>query len=209
MMEDEVKTNHSESFTIHANNASEIPKRILKILNDNSNEMKISMIVAMSKNRAIGKDNKLLWHLPSDLKYFKEKTQGKVVLMGRKTFESIGKPLPNRINIVLTSDKNYLPESFVNLESKNFDSGSLIVTNSLEKLETYLHDKCDELFIIGGATLYEQYMSRANTVYITEVDVETEGDTHFPYLNSDLKLIETSEVISENGYNFKFCKYEK
>lgn len=141
----------------------------------------ISIIAAVSNNGVIGVDNKLPWDLPEDLKRFKELTTGNVVIMGRKTYESIGKPLPNRINIVITRNKDFfVPDA--------------IVTNSLESaLLKAGGDK--DIFIIGGGEIYKQSMGFADKLYITEVDMEVEGDTKFPTISDQWSVTE------ENKFN--------
>ena len=139
----------------------------------------ISIIAAVSNNGVIGVDNKLPWDLPEDLKRFKELTTGNVVIMGRKTYESIGKPLPNRINIVIT-------------RNKDFFAPDVIVTNSLESaLLKAGGDK--DIFIIGGGEIYKQSMGFADKLYITEVDMEVEGDTKFPTISDQWSVTEENE----------------
>src|SRR5579872_2871461 len=131
--------------------------------------MQISAIVAMSENHVIGKDNKLPWYLPADLKHFKNITLGKPIIMGRKTFESIGKALPDRCNVVVTHDVN-------------FSAPGCIVAYSIE---TALHavDYSNEVFIIGGSALFEQLLPQINKLYLTILHHEFEGDTFFPVLD--------------------------
>jgi dihydrofolate reductase len=124
----------------------------------------ITLIAACSKNRAIGKENKLIWHVPGDLKRFKELTSGHTVLMGRKTFESIGKPLPNRRNVILTRDKTFTAD------------GCLIYHNLKEVLELFKND----LFIIGGEEIYRQTIGYADYIDLTFIHKEYEGDAFFP-----------------------------
>ncbi len=131
----------------------------------------ISIIVAVAENNVIGKDNSLIWHLPRDLKHFKETTTGHYVIQGRKTFESCGKPLPNRTNVIITRDKNYKAEG-------------CIVVNSLE--EAIAEAKNDpEAFIIGGGKIYEQAMSLVDRIYLTKVHHSFEGDTFFPRISME------------------------
>jgi dihydrofolate reductase len=139
----------------------------------------ISIIAAVSKNGVIGVDNKLPWDLPEDLKRFKELTTGNVVIMGRKTYESIGKPLPNRINIVVTRDKDF------------FVSG-VLTANSLDSALLKAGGNKD-IFIIGGGEIYKQSMGFADKLYITEVDMEVEGDTTFPTISDQWSVIEENE----------------
>jgi len=130
--------------------------------------MQISCIVAMAQNRAIGINNQLPWHLPADLKHFKSVTMSKPILMGRKTYESIGRPLPGRENIVLTRDQNWSAEG-------------VTVVHSLEvAIEHAEIERTEELMIIGGAEIYRLVLPKAHKLYVTEVDVDVEGDAFFP-----------------------------
>jgi dihydrofolate reductase len=131
--------------------------------------MRISAIVAMSQNRAIGKNNQLPWHLPADLKHFKQVTMGRPILMGRKTYESIGRPLPGRYNIVITRDAN-------------FQAPGCLVTTSIDTALAAVAES-DEIFIIGGALLYQQMMPRIHRLYLTVIQQEVEGDAFFPELD--------------------------
>ncbi len=135
----------------------------------------ITIIVAVAENGAIGKDNRLLWRLSDDLKQFKTLTSGHAVIMGRKTFESIGKPLPNRTNIVITR------------QGKVSDDESVLTANSIEKaIELAKEAKGDEeIFIIGGGNIYEQSIGITDKIILTEVKVNIDGDTFFPKLNED------------------------
>lgn len=128
--------------------------------------MKISMIGAMAHNRVIGKDNKMPWHLPADLQFFKKTTLGKPVIMGRKTFESIGRPLPKRHNIVITSDINFSAK------------GITVVHDTQSAIECA--GEVDEVVIIGGGKIYQQYMSVVDELYLTHIDIDVDGDAHFP-----------------------------
>ncbi|MBA4850980.1 dihydrofolate reductase [Emticicia sp. BO119] len=135
----------------------------------------ITIIVAVAENGAIGKDNRLLWRLSDDLKQFKALTSGHAIIMGRKTFESIGKPLPNRTNIVITR------------HGKVSDDESVITANSIKRaIEMAKEVKGeDEIFIIGGGNIYEQSLSITDKIILTEVKVNIEGDTFFPKLNEE------------------------
>lgn len=153
--------------------------------------MKISLIVAMGTNRVIGKDNGLLWHLPNDLKFFKTKTMGKPMIMGRNTFDSIGKPLPGRTNIVVTRSQTYTP-------------AGVTITHSLEDALALAHDvaikdSADEIMIIGGAQIYKQSCALADRIYLTQVHATLEGDAFFPEFN----INEWQEVARED---FKACE---
>jgi dihydrofolate reductase len=144
--------------------------------------MIISLIVAISNNYCIGKDNQLLWHLPKDLKFFKQHTTGKPVVMGRKTFDSIGKPLPNRRNIVVSTNKNLLIE------------GAEVVSSLQEAIA--LCKGQEEVCIIGGGKIYNEAVGIVNKMYITFVETDIEGDTYFPKIN----LSKWYEVFSEKQF---------
>ena len=157
--------------------------------------MIISGIVAMSRNNIIGINNKLPWHLPADLKNFKKITLNKPVIMGRNTYESIGKPLPNRANIVITSQKIDGVELFDSIE---------------DAIEAYKN--CEEVVIIGGEKLFKSSLHLINKMYITMIDEEFEGDTYFPTLNmNEWKIIkeESFEPDEKNKYKFKFVELVK
>lgn len=147
----------------------------------------INVIVAKASNNVIGAKNDLIWHLPNDLKHFKNLTSGHPIIMGRKTFESLGRPLPNRTNIVVTRDKDWQAE---NIE-KEF---------SLEKAIESAKKINDDIYIIGGGNIYKQAMEFADVLYITEVHHEFEGDTYFPEIDEEI----WEEVAREN-----FMKDEK
>jgi len=133
--------------------------------------MLISLIAAVAENGVIGRNNEMVWNLPDDFKYFKQTTSGHPIVMGRKTFESLGKPLPNRVNIVITRNADYHP-------------AETVVTRSLdEALDKALHTQSPETFVIGGAEIYRQAISRADRLYLTEVKGTFEGDTYFPDFN--------------------------
>ncbi|MES2416495.1 MAG: dihydrofolate reductase [Patescibacteria group bacterium] len=161
--------------------------------------MKISIIAAIGKNNELGKENKLLWHLPADLKHFKEITSGNPVIMGRKTFESIGKALPNRRNIIVTRDKNYKIEG-------------IEIAHSLEEALTICKDG-NEVFIIGGAEIYKQAMVFADKLYITEVEAEDKkADAFFPEIIPIVFGEEKREFHKDdtkNQHSYSFVEYKK
>jgi len=130
--------------------------------------MIVSAIVAMSQNRVIGKDNKIPWHLPADLKYFKKTTLNHHIILGRKCYESIGRPLPHRTNIVVT-------------RSKTFEAKGCVIVHSIEEGLAYarLHNET-EVFIAGGGEIYKQSMHLWDKLYLTEVEIEIEGNVYFP-----------------------------
>ena len=150
----------------------------------------ISIIAAVSNNGVIGVDNKLPWDLPEDLKRFKELTTGNVVIMGRKTYESIGKPLPNRINIVITRNKDFFVPGVLTANSLN----SALLKAGGNK----------DIFIIGGGEIYEQSMGFADKLYITEVDMEVEGDTKFPTISDQWSV--TEEDKFNGGWYVTYSK---
>ena len=134
--------------------------------------MKIAMIAAVAENRAIGIDNKMPWYLPGDLRYFKAVTMGKPIIMGRKTFESLGKPLPGRTNIVITRDKAY---HFDGIKVAHSLGDALSLAEDIA-----LIDGVQELMVIGGAEIYRQALPRAERLYLTKVYKSFEGDAFFP-----------------------------
>ena len=156
----------------------------------------ISMIFAMGRDNALGYKNKMPWHLPADLAYFKRVTIGQPVIMGRKTFDSLGRPLPGRENIVVT-------------RNKDFSHDGCIVVNSIEKAKELVKDK--EAFIIGGAEIYKAFLPIADRMYITEIDNEFEADTFFPIIDySKWNLISSKTGVKDekNPYDYKFLVYE-
>jgi dihydrofolate reductase len=156
--------------------------------------MKISIILAVSDNNVIGKDNKLIWSIPNDLKRFKELTTGHVVIMGRKTYESIGRPLPKRINVIITNNIEYKAEG-------------CIVVHSLKDAIHIAKDLDAEAFIIGGSKVYEDALEFASKIYLTRVHQNFEGDAFAPYINDSIWHI-TEEIKipadenNEIGYTF-------
>lgn len=158
----------------------------------------ISFIVAMDKNRVIGKDNQLPWHLPADLKYFKKITMGHPIVMGRKTHESIGKPLPGRENIIVTRNNTYTADG-------------CIVIHSMDEL-LQLKERAGEVFVIGGAELFHTLFPYADRLYITQIEHEFEGDTYFPqYKEEDWRLVSSVKGIKDesNPYDYFFNLYER
>ena len=156
----------------------------------------ISLIVAMANNRVIGKDNDMPWHLPADLAHFKAVTLGKPIIMGRKTYESIGRPLPGRKNIVISRNSNYKLE------------GCETVCSLEEAME--LVSDVEELMIIGGGYLYSQTLSQADRLYLTFIDLDVDGDTQFP----EFEHLQLTEVKRErhlkdekNPYDYQFVDF--
>jgi dihydrofolate reductase len=132
--------------------------------------MKLSMIAAMANNRVIGADNDMPWHLPADLKHFKAVTLGKPVIMGRKTYESIGRALPGRPNIVITGNNEYSLSDATVVDSPE---------SALEVAKA-LSPQTNEIMVIGGGTIYQSFLDMADTLYLTFIDLEVAGDTQFP-----------------------------
>ena len=162
--------------------------------------MTVSIIVATSLNHAIGKDNQLLWHLPADLNFFKTTTMGCPVIMGRKTFQSIGRTLPGRQNIVITRDKNFNSDN-------QFD---ILVVGSLDEALVKLHTE-KEVFIIGGGEIYKQAIDSVDTIYITLVNTVIEGDVYFPEIDKsrfDLVWEEKHLADDKNKFDYTFQKFE-
>jgi dihydrofolate reductase len=155
----------------------------------------ISIIVAISKNNAIGKDNTLLWNIPEDLKHFKEITSGHTIIMGRKTFESIGRPLPNRRNIVITRDDSYA------------HNGIEIANSLIKALDVCKYE--DEVFVIGGGEIYKQALPFADKLYVTHVEKEYTGDAFFPEISKEEWVEISKEEHSENDPPYRFSTYEK
>ncbi len=160
----------------------------------------ITIIAAIGKNNALGKNNDLIWHLPADLKRFKKITTGHTILMGRNTFESIGKPLPNRTTIIITRNDNYFVED-------------CFIANSIEKA-IEMAQKDNRIFIIGGAQIYQQAMEQnlVDRLDITLVHQEFEADVYFPKI--DLKIWkevarENHKADEKNKYDYSFISYEK
>ncbi|MGX1901183.1 dihydrofolate reductase [Thermolongibacillus altinsuensis] len=159
----------------------------------------ISIIVAMDRQRLIGKNNALPWHLPADLAYFKQVTMGHAIVMGRKTFESIGRALPGRKNIVLT-------------RKKDFQCEQCTVIHSIDDIKKIEEEEKEEIFIIGGAQLFQETLPFADRLYITYIDAVFEGDTFFPPFNEDeWRLISRKKGIQDekNPYRYEFHVYER
>ncbi len=162
--------------------------------------MKLALIAAVANNNVIGRENKLIWHLPADLKHFKNLTMGHTLIMGRKTFESIGKPLKGRKTIVLTSKKNY-------------DAQGCQLAGSIKDALHQVKDE-KEVFVAGGSQIYEQTIGLHHTrrLYITRVYANFEGDTFFPDINTEkweLVSIEEFDADEKNKYPYAFLKYKR
>lgn len=169
--------------------------------------MTIALIVAMDNNRLIGRNNQLPWHLPEDLRFFKQQTLGKPIIMGRKTYESIGKPLPGRVNIILTRNLDYRPVN-ANEQVKVVHSidGAILASQAEET----------EICVIGGSEIYQLALPMADRLYITEVDAEFEGDAWFPVIDADHWKAthfrdaspEALEMTPEAIRGYRFVTYE-
>lgn len=158
------------------------------------------MIVAIANNNVIGKDNKLIWRLPEDLKRFKTITSGKTIIMGRKTFESLGRVLPNRVHIVLTKNKDY-----------HYEHEQVKIVNDIEELKPYIESQ-EEYFVIGGEAIYKMLMPLAKKMYITKLYEDFDGDTFFPQIDENVwKVVKQEKGIKneDNPYDYEYIDYIK
>jgi dihydrofolate reductase len=155
--------------------------------------MNITLVVAASENNAIGLNNQLLWHLPKDMRFFKNTTWGMPILMGRKTFESMGsKPLNGRLNIIITRNKNWVNED-------------VTVVHTMEEAIT-LADKFSykELLVIGGGEIYEMALPMAEKIWLTRVHTTIEGDVYFPKLNTEWEMVSSTQNTADEKHKFSF-----
>ncbi len=162
--------------------------------------MRLSMIAAMSQNRVIGLDNQMPWHLPADLQFFKKTTLGCPIIMGRKTYDSIGRPLPGRLNIILSRDAKLKIE------------GCSVVSSLDDALTLAKETKTKEVFITGGAHIYDKFLDKADRLYLTLIDASFEGDTFFPDYNQyKWHEIERVEHIADekNPHPYTFITLER
>lgn len=159
----------------------------------------LSIIVAKARNNVIGKDNSLIWHLPEDLKRFKKITTGHTIIMGRRTFESLGRVLPNRHHVVLCNDMEM-----------NIDNENVEVLKDISMLDQYIESE-EENFVIGGATMYRLLMPYCNKMYITEIDKDFEGDVSFPEIDETWKVTSTENGPADgiNDFDYNYVIYEK
>jgi dihydrofolate reductase len=160
----------------------------------------LSAIVAMAENRVIGNGNKMPWHLPADLKHFKAVTNGHPVLMGRKTFESIGKPLPNRTNMIITRDRQYSAQDCLVI---NDIAAALSMAQELDQ---------NEVFVIGGAEIYKQLLPKVQRLYLTKIHHKFTGDAYFPELSFDdwhEVSHEDHQPDDKNPYAYSFITLER
>ena len=160
----------------------------------------LSLIVAKAKNNIIGKNNSLIWHLPDDLKRFKTLTTGHTIIMGRRTFESLGRVLPNRHHVILCNDMEM-----------NVDNENVEILKDISELKDYMEND-EENFIIGGATIYKLLMPYCSKMYITEIDKEFEGDVSFPEIDKKIwkeTSREQGPADGENDFKYDYVVYEK
>ena len=160
----------------------------------------LSIIVAIAKNNVIGKDNQLIWHLPEDLKRFKKLTTNHTIIMGRKTFESLGRVLPNRKHVILCNDAE------MNVNDENVE-----ILDDISKLKKY-KDSEEENFVIGGATIYKLLMPYTNKMYVTHINQDFEGDVYFPEISeNDWKVIEKEKGLKDekNPFDYEYITYER
>ena len=158
----------------------------------------LSIIVATAKNNIIGKEDRLLWYIPEDLKRFKQITLNKTIIMGRKTFDSIGRVLPDRKHIILTKSKNM-----------KVDNEKVEIINDVKFLEKYIYSS-EEHFVIGGQSIYSMLLPYTNKLYMTSIDCTIEGETRFPEINpNEWKLIKTENGVKSdsNAYDYKHLTY--
>ena len=160
----------------------------------------LSIIVAKAKNNIIGKENKLVWSLPADMKRFRELTTGHVIIMGRKTFESLGKILPNRKHVVFTQNPDF-----------KVDDENVQIVHSMLEIKEYI-DNDEENFVLGGAMIYSLLMPHVTKMYVTEIDKDFEGDTFFPKINLDIwkeTRREKGTQDEDNKFDYDFVTYER
>ena len=157
----------------------------------------LTIIVAIANENVIGKDNKLIWNLPEDLKRFKEITTGHKIIMGRKTFESLGRVLPNRKHIILCNDME------MDIENENIE-----ILDDISKLDKYINSD-EECFVIGGATIYKLLMPYTSKMYITKINESFEGDVYFPEIKEEWKEISREKGLQneENPYDYEYITY--
>ena len=160
----------------------------------------LSIIVAKAKNNTIGKDNKLLWKIPDDMKRFKKLTTGHTIIMGRKTFESIGRILPNRKHIIFSQNPDF-----------KIDNENIEIVHSMLQIQQYIEDE-NENFVIGGAMIYNLLMPYVTKMYVTEIDKDFEGDTVFPRINPDIwqeVSREDGPKDEENDFKYEYVVYKR
>lgn len=155
--------------------------------------MKISLVAAMANNRVIGKDNDMPWHMPADLAHFKKVTMSKPIVMGRKTYESIGRPLPGRLNIVISRDPDFSVD------------GVTVVSGPEQAIAAA--GPVEELMIIGGGKIYDLFLPKATRLYLTQIDLNVEGDTHFPDYESlaNWSIVEKKQCSADEKNLNDYC----
>lgn len=157
--------------------------------------MSVSIIASVGRNFELGKNNDIIWHFKQDMKFFKETTLGHTVIMGRKTFESLPKALPNRLNVVITSDSSYSAEN-------------IVVVSSVEQALKYCDN--EEAFVIGGGMIYKEFLPFADKLYLTEIEDSLENaDTYFPSFDKNEYKRTVVKSTDENGIAFSHIIYEK
>ncbi len=162
-----------------------------------TSQPRISIVSAIAKkDRAIGKNNALLWHIPEDMRHFRELTTGHAVVMGENTFKSIGRPLPNRTNIILSLDDDFAPE------------GCLTVKSVDEAIDMAKKCETEEIFIIGGASIYKQFIVLADRLYLTLVEGDYDADTFFPEYGEFARVL-SEEAVDNGTHRFSFVTLER
>jgi len=157
----------------------------------------ISLIVAHDLNRVIGMDNKMPWHIPSELAYFKEKTMGKAIVMGRNTFESIGRPLPGRLNVVITRNTSY-------------ERDGVTVVHTIDEAIQIAGKYHEDVMIIGGEQIFKEVLPYADLLYVTLIKNQFEGDTFFPPYENEWEVVSTSETITtKDGLHYIYLIYKR
>ena len=163
--------------------------------------MTLSHIVAVSENNVIGTNNTLPWDIPEDMKFFRDKTKGRALIMGRKTFESVGHPLPNRLNVVITRQKNYATSGPSGVRSDN-----VVVVPDLPAAIEYCRGQTkkygDEVFIIGGGEIFEQSMNIVDTIYLTRIHKNFDGQVHYPDVPDNFKIVDRRERSEPVPFTF-------
>ena len=160
------------------------------------NNPTISAVAAIGKNRELGKNGKLIWNIAEDMKHFKEITSGHAVIMGRKTYESIGRPLPNRTNIIITRNSDFTAQGCIVVQS---------IDEAISEAKKY---DTQEVFIIGGGEIYKQAINLTNKLYLTIVNESAQADTFFPEY-SDFSLFEKKEICTKSKHHISFCIYQR
>lgn len=156
----------------------------------------LSLIAAIGKNRELGKNNDLIWHLKEDMKFFKKMTNGKTIIMGRVCFESLPGLLPNRKHIILSNNKEYKVKD-------------ALIMNNIDEVLEYIKNTNEECFIIGGSKIYELFLPYCDKLYLTEINSESDADVYFPKINEELYNKEILDEKEENNIKYKFALYRR